>query len=210
MKQIVFQPKEEIDLNDRLVNLYGSKLVGLYTDLEPLFEREGNIKPSLPLLLWLLDDEAYKKADVKVMIFGRETNNWNDARRSNLPNGTYNFGLETSDDILGEIMGKHDSEDEIYGICDTYESYCAATAAGATDAEVKPTQFTRRFNQLVEKLKQSMPGKKWRSYGTTSIRLVKEVRAAAIAAENRRLKSERLSREDLTSYPTRLKFFVLT
>ncbi len=61
MKQIVFQPKEEIDLNDRLVNLYGSKLVGLYTDLEPLFEREGNIKPSLPLLLWLLDDEAYKK-----------------------------------------------------------------------------------------------------------------------------------------------------
>ena len=160
MKQIVFQPKEEIDLNDRLVNLYGSKLVGLYTDLEPLFEREGNIKPSLPLLLWLLDDEAYKKADVKVMIFGRETNNWNDARRSNLPNGTYNFGLETSDDILGEIMGKHDSEDEIYGICDTYESYCAATAAGVTDAEVKPTQFTRRFNQLVEKLKQSMPGKK--------------------------------------------------
>lgn len=50
MKQIVYQPKEEIDLNDRLVNLYGSKLVGLYSDFEPLFDREG-IKPALPLLL---------------------------------------------------------------------------------------------------------------------------------------------------------------
>ena len=40
MKQIAFKPKEEIDLNDSLVNLYGSKLVGLYTDLEPLFERD--------------------------------------------------------------------------------------------------------------------------------------------------------------------------
>ena len=39
MKQIKFQPKEVIDLNDRLVNLYGSKLVGLYIDFEPLFER---------------------------------------------------------------------------------------------------------------------------------------------------------------------------
>ena len=146
MKQLEFKPKEEIDLNDRLVNLYGSKLVGLYTDLEPLFEREGGIKPALPLLLWLHDCEAYEKADVKVMIFGRETNNWNDGRRPHLPNGTYNFDLRTNDDIIAEIMGPE-------GICDTYDAYCNYPEGGETN-------FTKRMKALVERLRRAMPGKK--------------------------------------------------
>ena len=149
MKQIEFQPKEETDLNDRLVNLYGSKLVGLYTDFEPLFEREKGIKPALPLLLWLNDCKAYEKADIKVMIFGRETNNWNDGNRKNLPNGTYNFALQANDDIMSEIMGNG----EICGICDTYDNYCRP------DSEEHKTQFTKRMLNLIKLLRHELPGK---------------------------------------------------
>lgn len=154
MKQILFQPKEEIDLNDRLVNLYGSKLVGLYTDFEPLFEREGGIKPALPLLLWLNDCEAYEKADVKVMIFGRETNYWNDnAHRKDYPNFAYNFGLETSEDVQYEISGRHDVFPEIYGICDIYNEY-------HNKDEAPQTPFTKRKDVFVDMLKKALPDKK--------------------------------------------------
>lgn len=149
MKQITFQPKEEIDINDRLVNLYGSKLVGLYSDFEPLFERKDGVRPALPLLLWLNDCEAYEKADVKVMIFGRENNNWNDGNRKNLPNGTYDFSLQNNDDIIAEIMGN----DKVCGICDTYDNYCRV------DSEERKTRFTKRMLDLVERLRQAMPGK---------------------------------------------------
>lgn len=153
MKQIVFQPKEEIDLNDRLVNLYGSKLVGLYSDFEPLFDK-GGIKPALPLLLWLHDCEAYEKADIKVMIFGRETNNWNDrAHRMYYPNYTYNFGLETSEDIQNEISGRHDVQPEIYGICDIYDEY-------QNKDEAPQTPFTKKKDVFVDMLKTALPAKR--------------------------------------------------
>lgn len=149
MKQIVFQPKEEIDLNDRLINLYGSKLVSLYSDFEPIFERKDGVKPALPLLLWLHDCEAYEKADIKVMIFGRENNNWNDGNRKDLPNGTYNFDLQTNDDIIAEIMGN----DTVCGICDTYENYCKP------DSKERKTLFTKRMLCLVEKIRLALPGR---------------------------------------------------
>lgn len=154
MKQIEFQPKEVIDLNDQLVNLYGSKLVGLYKDFEPLFERETVIKPALPLLLWIPDCEAYAKADIKVMIFGRETNNWNDqAHRKDYPNFAYNFGLETSEDIQYEISGRHDVFPEIYGICDIYNEY-------QNKDEAPQTPFTKRKDVFVDMLKKALPDKK--------------------------------------------------
>lgn len=37
MKQITFTPIEEKTLNDKLVNLYGSHLVGLYTETERIY-----------------------------------------------------------------------------------------------------------------------------------------------------------------------------
>lgn len=152
MKQIIFQPKEEIDRNDRLVNLYGSKLIGLYSDFEPLFDREG-IKPALPLLLWLHDCEAYEKADIKVMVFGRETNNWNDpAHRKYYPNYTYNFSLETSEDIQNEISGRHDVLPEVYGICDIYDEY-------QNKDEAPQTPFTKKKDVFVDMLKTALPDK---------------------------------------------------
>lgn len=149
MKQITFQPKDEIDLNDKLINLYGSRLVGLYTEFEPIFARDGGIKPALPILLWLHDDEAYQKADIKVMIFGRETNNWNDGNRKALPNGTYNFGLQSNEDVINEIMGNG----KVCGICDTYDNYCKP------DSSEAKTQFSKRMLDLVARLRSAIPDK---------------------------------------------------
>ena len=79
-------------------------------------------------------------------VFGRETNNWNDGNRKHLPNGTYNFDIQTNDDIIAEIMGND-------GICDTYDSYCRQ------DSEEPKTPFTKKMLALVERLRQAMPGK---------------------------------------------------
>lgn len=157
MEKINFNPIEENTLNDKLVNLYGSHLVGLYTAVEPLFSNEKEVKPALPLLLELkVEDDGtypYEKADVKVMIFGRETNNWNDFNnRKNCPYGTYNFNLKTNEDILNEIRGKHENllpgEEEIVGIGDIYAGYCSYY-----EDNPDKTPFTERLEQLVDQLR---------------------------------------------------------
>ena len=135
-------------------NLYGSRLVGLYSDFEPIFERKNGVKPALPLLLWLHDCEAYEKADIKVMIFGRETNNWNDkANRKSFPNYTYNFGLGTSEDVQYEISGIHDESHDIYGICDIYAEY-------QNKDEAPQTPFTKKKDIFVDMLKKAFPDKR--------------------------------------------------
>ena len=152
MKNIQFNPIAETALNDKLVNLYGSRLPELYAAVEPLFSDPEAVKPALPLLIELNDDESYENADLRVMIFGRETNNWNDTReRSHCPYGTYNFNLSTPEDVLCEIKGRHiDGEPEIYGMGDIYHAYCYENNG------VGKTIFTRRCNQLVNILRERM------------------------------------------------------
>lgn len=156
MKYIDYIPIKENDLNDRLVNLYGSHLVKLYEAIEPLFNGNSILKPALPLLLELNDDKSYENADIRIMVFGRETNNWNDIKeRSYCPFGTYNFEITTSEDVLNEIKGKHiDGEPEIYGICDIYHAYCYEANG------VGKTAFTRRKDQLIQQLKERIGNQK--------------------------------------------------
>ena len=145
MKQITFTPIEEKTLNDKLVNLYGSHLVGLYTKAEVIYTHkwyERNVKPAAPLLIELEEDPEvpgrypYEEADIRVMIFGRETNNWHDGVRQKdaktyTEYGTYNFHLQTNDDILAEIRGKHTDADgnnlpeaeDCNGLTDIYIDY---------------------------------------------------------------------------------------
>lgn len=155
MENIQFIPIEERSLNDRLVNLYGSKLPALYAAVKPLFEDPNAVKPALPLLIELNDDESYENADIRVMIFGRETNNWNDKKeRSQCPFGTYNFACTSYDDYLNEIRGKHiNGEPEIYGICDIYHSYCYENNG------VGKTPFTRKQSLLMDMLRGRMEDK---------------------------------------------------
>ena len=98
MKDIKYNPIEEKSLNDKLVNLYGPKIPGLYSALKPLFDDPDAKKPALPLLIELYEDDngdyPYEKADLRVMVFGRENNNWNDEENRSSDTYTdfkYNF-----------------------------------------------------------------------------------------------------------------------
>ena len=152
MDNLKFIPIEEKTLNDKLVNLYGSHIPGLYKAVKPLFDDPDAIKPALPLLIELNDDGEYENADIRVMVFGRETNNWNDIKeRGQYPYGTYNFNLSNSEDIIYEIKGKHiDDEPEVYGIGDIYHAYCYE------ENGVGKTVFTRRQNQLIQQLRERL------------------------------------------------------
>lgn len=164
MKQIEFIPVKEKTINDRLVNLYGRHLVGLYTEMEKIYNEDSfPIKPAAPLLIELSDDEGYpyENSDLRIMVFGRENNNWNDTDHRNNPdiytaNATYNFHLENSDDILAEIRGRHTDingndlpeDQEMYGLTDIYHEYCFE------ETGVPKNQFTRRLYQFIHLLEQ--------------------------------------------------------
>lgn len=152
MENLQFIPIEENSINDKLVNLYGPKIPGLYSAVKPLFDNPDAIRPALPLLIELNDDGAYENADIRVMVFGRETNNWNDIKeRGQFPYGTYNFHLSMSEDILHEIKGRHvDGEPEVYGIGDIYHAYCYE------ENGVGKTIFTRRYYQLIRQLRERL------------------------------------------------------
>ena len=155
MDNLKFNPIEEKTINDKLVNLYSSHIPGLYKALKPLFDDPASDKPALPLLIELYEDDngeyPYEKADLRVMVFGRETNNWNDEEyRKGAPytDLKYNFELQNSDDIIAEISG---IPDEIHGIGDIYGDYCYH------DTSVRKTQFTQRKDQLLTQIRDRLP-----------------------------------------------------
>ena len=163
MKQIEFIPCEEKTTNDRLVNLYGSHLNDLYHAVEAIYKSDDYpIKPALPLLIELAEDDngefPYEKADVKVMIIGRDTNNWNDLCNradENLftDHHSYNFTLETNEDIFAEIKGRHTESEDYYGITDIYICY-------HNPENMEKTPFTVRKDIFMERLKSRLPHKK--------------------------------------------------
>lgn len=159
MQDIKYNPIEEKTLNDKLVNLYDPKIPALYAAVKPLFDDPNAVKPALPLLLELNDDESYENANLRVMVFGLETNNWNDMDyRANFPFGTYNFDLNTSDDIVAEIKGRHiDGEEDFYGLGDLYRGYFYSKKD--TGKRDNTTPFTTRSDELIDLLRAKIPGK---------------------------------------------------
>ena len=157
MNNITYIPIEEKSLNDKLVNLYGPKLPRLYSAVKPLFDDPNAIKPALPLLLELNDDQSYENADLRVMIFGRETNNWNDTEfREAFPYGSYNFNINTSEDVVTEIMGRHiEGEEDYFGLGDLYHGYFFEKDKNGK--RVNPTPFTRRSDHLIDLLQSRLP-----------------------------------------------------
>ena len=160
MKDIKYNPIAEKSLNDKLVNLYGPKIPSLYAAVKPLFDDPNAIKPALPLVLELNDDKSYENADLRVMIFGRETNNWNDTDfRKTFPFGSYNFSINTSEDVVAEIMGKHiDGEEDYFGLGDLYHGYFFRDEK--TGKRGNTTPFTRRADQLIDLLRIKLPNLK--------------------------------------------------
>lgn len=104
-----------------LFSLYGSKIPELYAALKPIvMGNEYAKKPAFPLLLDLGEDEQakeYDRADLRVMIFGRENNNWNN------PDGkeTYEkFDFSSSDEVFEEVNGLMDLYDKFFHYDHTY------------------------------------------------------------------------------------------
>jgi len=64
-------------MNEALSTLYNSKWRGLTSALKPIIDDEKlEIKPANPLLLYVDNEDDYKSADIRLMIFGQETNSW--------------------------------------------------------------------------------------------------------------------------------------
>ena len=68
-------------MNEALLNLYSSKWEDLTAATTSILEDETlDIKPANPLILYIDEEEEYKSADIRLMIFGQETNSWYDER----------------------------------------------------------------------------------------------------------------------------------
>lgn len=67
-----------MDAKDKLRVLYRTNWPVLCDALRPIVDNsELSIKPTNPLLLWpCKEDTEYDDADIRVMIFGQETNDW--------------------------------------------------------------------------------------------------------------------------------------
>ena len=81
-------------MNQRLLELYTSKWEGLSSAMQSILKNDSLAsKPTCPLLLSVNDEEAFKKADIRLMIYGQETNNW----------------YKTFHNDMHEIRGNYDS-----------------------------------------------------------------------------------------------------
>ncbi len=79
-------------MNDQLLNLYNSKWEGLCSAMQPILaDNTLEIKPTCPLLLTIDNEEEFNDAEIRLMVFGQETNSWYDEFHNNLEAiiGTY-------------------------------------------------------------------------------------------------------------------------
>jgi len=64
-------------MNEQLLNLYKSKWPAVCAAMEPILaDALFGIKPTCPLLLSVDDEEDFHSADIRIMVYGQETNNW--------------------------------------------------------------------------------------------------------------------------------------
>jgi hypothetical protein len=64
-------------MNKQLYELYSSKWSGLSSAIKQIIEDDNlDIKPTSPLLIYIDKEEEFQNADIRVMIYGQETNGW--------------------------------------------------------------------------------------------------------------------------------------
>lgn len=86
-------------MNKQLQQLYSSKWDSLSSALKQINEDDNlDVKPTNPLLLFVDNEEEFKGADIRVMIYGQETNGWLEGFNSDMKpildcyNNFYNGG----------------------------------------------------------------------------------------------------------------------
>ena len=64
-------------MNENLLKLYLAKWDKLCSAMHPiLLNKTLELKPTCPLLIYIGNEEEYKSAVIRLMIFGQETNSW--------------------------------------------------------------------------------------------------------------------------------------
>ncbi|WP_210516109.1 hypothetical protein [Hymenobacter terricola] len=64
-------------INEKLHALYASKWQNLVSGMKSILQDDNReATPASPLLIKIDDENAYEQADIKLMIFGQETNRW--------------------------------------------------------------------------------------------------------------------------------------
>lgn len=64
-------------MNNSLKQLYNSKWTEYYNELQKIWKGDKFVKkPTNPLLLKIDNETDFKKAEIRIMIFGQETNGW--------------------------------------------------------------------------------------------------------------------------------------
>ena len=64
-------------MNEALKSLYLSKWDKLTAALGLIVQDQNmDIKPANPLLIYVDDEDEYKNADIRLLIYGQETNGW--------------------------------------------------------------------------------------------------------------------------------------
>lgn len=72
-------------MNTKLADLYSSNRENLCSALKPILEdHKLEVKPTNPLLLKVNDIDAFNKADIRLMIYGQETNSWGEQFSSSI------------------------------------------------------------------------------------------------------------------------------
>lgn len=63
-------------MNSKLLDLYNSKWDKLCLAMQPILQDQTlEIKPTCPLLL-SVNDNDYNSGDIRLMVYGQETNSW--------------------------------------------------------------------------------------------------------------------------------------
>jgi hypothetical protein len=65
-------------INEQLEELYSSKWTAIRKALREIVRNDSPPSPTNPLLICIEKEKEWKKADLRVMIFGQETNHWED------------------------------------------------------------------------------------------------------------------------------------
>jgi hypothetical protein len=64
-------------MNDQLLNLYNSKWDNLCSAMQPILaDKTLELKPTCPLLLTIGNEEEFNNAEIRLMVYGQETNSW--------------------------------------------------------------------------------------------------------------------------------------
>ncbi|GHT15408.1 hypothetical protein AGMMS4956_15280 [Bacteroidia bacterium] len=66
-------------INDQLYTLYEDNWDELIEELQDVAENQPDPQPTNPYLLYIDKEEEFKNADIRVMVFGQETNDWEGA-----------------------------------------------------------------------------------------------------------------------------------